>query len=402
MPVIAAPAASGHPAAASPPSPAAAHPPPPGAPVILRILNDSGLHNYANIVLDWELRANGLVRQKGSLSNLPIPPKHPATVRLPVRISSAQPPSNAGASATDQELVLGLHYHYRNKPVLAEEQFLLKPWSGSQGSVHPTGELSFTDENGIFTIQSPGVLISFDKQTGWLQQYTIKDNPLLGDTPGCKTLFWLEPADPGYSAASAAGSGTWKEASQAPHLQLFSTSTGSQLVIVRAEYTLPETACLLHLSYTINATGEMEVEQSMEADSSRQGEPLPFFGMYWVLPPGFDTVTAYGSLPVSPQADLSVSSHPPIPQIYHSPVAPPRETNRYTGIRWWAITRPDGKGLRLTADSTLLTISTASTGARLRLDIGIPGPPDHRPYGNYKYAFKVTPLPPEEKPGAHK
>ena len=355
------------------------------SPLALRILNDSGLHDYANIVLDWELTANGMVRQKGSVLNLPIPPGHPAIIRLPVRI----PP------ASGEELILGLHYRYRNRtpvshaghpptvsgPILADQQLLLKPWTGSQLPVKPTGELSFTDSNSLFTIQSPTALLRFDKQTGWLQSYEVKDQRLVEDTPGLRSRFWLEPADPGYAADSAAVSTSWKEAGRAPHLQLFSTSTGSQLVIVRAEYTLPETSCLLHLSYTINAAGEMQIGQSMEADSTKTGEPLPCFGMYWKLPPGFDSVTVYGGA-----------------------VIPSRETNAYTtrtysGVRWCTLTRPDGKGLRFTADSTLLTINTRSSDPRLTIDN--PSLPYHLPYGNYQYTYKVSPVLPAEiiKPG---
>ena len=364
------------------------------SPLALRILNDSGLHDYANIVLDWELRANGLVRQKGSLSNLPIPPNRPAIIRLPIRI----PP------ATGEELFLGLHYRYRNTkttghtatsaahpPVpqptaaaatpgrpLASEELLLRPWPGSQIPVKPTGDLSFTDSNGLFTILSPIAQLRFDKQTGWLQSYTVRDRHLVEDSPGLRSHFWLEPTDPGYAADSAAVSSSWKEAGRAPHLQLFSTSTGSQLVIVRAEYTLPETSCLLHLSYTINAAGEMQVGQSMEADSTKQGETLPCFGMYWLLPAGFDSVTVYGGA-----------------------FTPFRETNGYTtrtysGVRWCTITGPDGRGLRFTADSTLLTINTRSSDPHLIIDN--PSQPYHLPYGNYRYTYKVSPVLPEEKP----
>ncbi|HXO76673.1 MAG TPA: hypothetical protein VN824_15580, partial [Puia sp.] len=287
--------------------------------------------------------------------------------RLPIRI----PP------ATSEELFLSLHYRYRNKKQIADQQLLLKPWSGSQIPVKPTGDLSFTDSNGLFTILSPIALLRFDKQTGWLQSYEIRNRGLVEDSPGLRSRFWLEPADPGYSADSATASSSWKEAGRAPHLQLFSTSTGSQLVIVRAEYTLPETSCLLHLSYTINATGEMQVVQSMDADSTKQGEPLPCFGMYWLLPAGFDSVAVYGGA-----------------------VIPFRETNgyaarTYSGVRWCTVTGPDGKGLRFTADSTLLTINTRPSYPRLTIDH--PSLPYHLPYGNYRYTYKVSPVLPEEK-----
>jgi beta-galactosidase len=319
-----------------------------------------------------------LVRQKGSLGNLPIPPKHPAVVRLPVRIPSA----------TDEELFLGLHYHYRNTKsagkavvpgrTLAREQLLLKPWTGIPISVKPAGDLSFTDSNGLFTILSPTALLQFDKQTGWLQTYEIRSRRLAEDSPGLKSRFWLEPADPGYAADSAAVSSSWKEAGRAPHLQLFSTSTGSQLVIVKAEYTLPETSCLLHLSYTINAAGEMQVGQSMDADSTKQGESLPCFGMYWLLPAGFDSVAVYGSS-ATPFRETSGYA-----------------TRTYSGVRWCTITGPDGKGLRFTADSTLLTINTRSSDPHLFIDN--PSLPYHLPYGNYRYTYKVSPVLPEEKP----
>jgi len=337
------------------------------SPLTLRILNDSGLRDYANIVLDWELRANGLIRQKGSLGNLPILPHRPAVIRLPVRVPSA----------TAEELFLGLHYRYRNKKQITDQQLLLKPWTGSQIPIKPTGELSFTDSNSLFTILSPIARLRFDKQTGWLQSYEVRDHRLVEDSPGLKSRFWLEPEDPGYLVDSAAASASWKEAGHAPRLQLFSTSTGSQLVIVRAEYTLPETSCLLHLSYTINAAGEMQVEQSMEADSTKQGQPLPCFGMYWLLPAGFDSVAVYGGS-VTPFRENSAYS-----------------TRTYSGVRWCTITGSDGRGLRFTADSTLLSINTRSTNPRLIIDN--PSQPYHLPYGNYRYTYKVSPVLPEEK-----
>lgn len=359
-------------------------------PVTLRILNDSGLRGYENIVLDWELRANGLVRQKGRIGNLPIPPGHAAVVRLPIRI----------LSVVDEELLLGLHYRYRDTrspghaatyPAasavvagrsLGDQWLLLKRWTGSQLSVKPAGELSFTDSNGLFTILSPVARLRFDKQTGWLQSYEVKDHRLVEDSAGLTSLFWLEPADPGYIADSAAVTSSWKEAGRAPHLQLFSTSTGSQLVIVKTEYTLPETSCLLHLSYTINSAGEMQVGQTMEADSTKQGESLPRFGMYWKLPPGFDSVTEYGGS-VTPSRENTLYGN-----------------NTYTGVRCWTIAGPERTGLRLTADSTLLTIGTRSSTPCIIIDK--PASPYHLPYGSYRYIYKISPVLPEEKGIANK
>ena len=336
-----------------------------GQPITIRVVNDSGIRDYANITLNWELKANGSVRQKGKLTTLPIPPKKPTLIRLPVRIAADAP----------EELYLDLHYYYHKRPA-GEAHFLLHPWTGSQLPIKPTGELTFTDENGVFTIQSPAVQLRFDKQTGWLQSYTAGNNQLVEDTPGCKPRFWLDSLAPGYSSAGAAASPDWSAASQAPHLQLFSTSTGSQLVIVRTEYTLPETSCLLHLSYTVNAAGEMLVEQSLETDTARQGQRLPCFGMYWRLPSGFDSLSTYAQLPSSDQ-----------PACYRQGAT---GISTCDSVRWFSITRPDGAGLRITADSSLLTIHLQPSAPRIYVDT--PVQPYQLPYANYRYAFKITPI----------
>jgi len=359
----------------------------PGQPIAIRVVNDTGLRDYTNITLLWELKANGLVRQKGRLAALPIPPKRSALLRLPVRVTSDAP----------EELYLDLHYYYRQaarpsttarpatgrapaglpraptrnpagKPLtdvlLSETHLLLHPWTGSQLPVKPTGDLSYTDSNGLFNVQSPVFLLCFDKQTGWLQSYTTGDCRLVEDTPGLKPRLW-------------------PDTTTVPHLQLFSTSTGSQLVIVRTEYTLPETSSLLHLSYTVNAAGEILVEQSMTTDTARQGPPLPCFGMYWRLPAGFDSLSAYGQQPNSP-----------VPSCYRLGIT---GTSSFDSTRWLSITRPDGRGLRIIADSTLLTIHIQPSSPRIFIDT--PNRSDQLPYADYRYAYKILPiLPPAPHP----
>jgi len=341
----------------------------PGQSIAIRITNDSGLRDYTNITLNWELMANGLVRQKGKLATLPIPPKKPALIHLPVRVTPNTP----------EELYLNLHYYYHPRPapahpptghapapgrtpspsgiLLSEARLLLHPWTGNQLPVQPTGDLTYNDSNGVFTVQSPAFLLRFDKQTGWLQSFDAGDCQLVEDTPGCKTRLWADSIT-------------------VPHLQLFSTSTGNQLVIVRTEYTLPETSSLLHLSYTVNAAGEVLVEQSLTTDTAKQGQPLPCFGMYWRLPRGFDSLSAYGQQPNNPA-----------PSCYRLGIT---GTTTYDSIRWLSITRPDGKGLKLTADSTLLTIHTQPSSPRVYIDA--PTQQDHLPYADYRYSYKLSPI----------
>jgi beta-galactosidase len=319
--------------------------------------------------------------------------------------------------------------------------------AGNTPEVLPDGDLTFTDENDTFTIRSPLIRIEFNKQTGWLQRYEVNGAVLLTDTPVLKSNFWrpfghspsgaeapgggrqgLAPGDAGDTAGDAGDTAiAWKEASHDPHLQLFSTSTGSTLIIVRAEYTLPATSCLLHLSYTINAKGEMLVGQQLEADSTQKGEALPCFGMRWLLPADYDSIEYYGlgrtADSTNPDAALSDSTNPydpirlhaPWTGIYHDTVGKPSSpdshqrntamvTDPITAIRWIRITGPDGSGLLVTSDSTLLNAVALPTTPSVMLHIDSRQPAaagssgDNRrisyglPYGNYRCTYKVSPI----------
>jgi beta-galactosidase len=374
--------------------------PPTRIPVTIRIFNNSS-RDFSNIFLEWQLQVNGVVRQKGTISQLIIAPQHSGLVRLPAKI-----PSGAG-----EEAFLQVRYRSRKKEpplpagrIITEEQLLLKTWDASNSSVSPLGDLSFNDEDGIFSVHSAALLMRFDKQTGWLQQYEVKGFRLLEDTPGLSPDFWQPAGDPAHprndTAVSSSLETSSQQATRAPRLQLFSTSTGSGIVIVRAEYLLPETLCHLHLSYTINAAGEMQIEQSMEPDSAQKGWTLPRFGMQWALPPGLDSVAWYG--PGTQQKDSNraaaigiyrqtISEQGAAPAPRNEPTAasnPRQEPPIATAVRWWKITGRDGKGLLITADSALLNIS-AHSPTLLNIDYR---PPYDLPYGNYRYTYKVTPV----------
>ena len=366
--------------------------PAPGTATI-RIYNDAPTGNLSNTILQWELLLNGTVRQKGTIGQLLIAPKHSALFHLPAKI----PPGT-------EEAFLHLQYVTRKTPpqittshLIAEEQLLLRTWGGNDLPIRPTGELSFTDEDGLFSISSPSILLRFNKQTGWLQHYEIKGFRLIEDSMGPKPNFWRDPP-PGNDSAihtNDTSPAPWQQATLSPRLQLFSTSTGSSIVIVRTEYTLPATSCQLHLAYTINAGGEMLVEQSIETDSTQKGWPLPRFGMQWTPTPGLDSITWYGATDNNPLIGIyhRVISGQPATTIPDRGQPPPANT----GVRWWKLTGKDGKGLQITADSSLLTMSagyytdrTPATPPQVQLNIDYP--PFSLPYRNYHYSYKVTPL----------
>jgi hypothetical protein len=312
-----------------------------------------------NIRIEWQVLLNGLPGQKGVFPTVALLPHHPALLRLPVKL----PP--AGEEAW-------VRVTCRHAQTAFVQLLPLSPWHGD-ATIPPTGELTFNDSNNIFTVTAAGTSIGFDKQTGWLLHYEAGHTLLMGDTAGVQPALW-----PGIP----------------PRLQLFSTSTGPQLVIVRAEYTLPETVSLLHLSYTINATGEMLVTQVLEADTGQHLPDsvhlpaLPGFGMRWLLPPRLDSITWFGA-PDSPAA-LQATPAAAAPTITHRALTTGTTTR---ATRWMTITGPDGTGLRITADSTLLETGTAAFTDTLthavRVQLQLKNPSD----SIHHFLYKLAPVP---------
>ncbi len=363
-------------------------------PITLRILNSSA-SPLKNILLEWSLQSNGSVTKKGKNHIPALAPNQPTLIRLPLPL----PDDSAGES------FLLLRY-YSTATLLSERLLLIKPYQ-PRLTIAPAGEITLSDENDTFTIHSPSIRISFNRQTGWLVRYEIKGIDLLDDSLGLRSNFWWS----GYNdSANYPTDSGWRAATRDPHLQVFSTTNSPEQIIIRTEYALPATASLLHLSYNINAGGEMLITQQVEPDTSQPPSrqwPLPCFGMQWTAPAGYDSITEYG-----PLGSGWIGLKPeqlPTPSA-SDPLARAKATR--TEIRWWKITDKDGNGLQFIADTPLLNESSLRffDGHAIRINIdrppqtypsaaAAPATPDTQPQwpallpmGNYQYTYKVKPL----------
>jgi hypothetical protein len=335
--------------------------------IVIKVVNGyPPSHNPRPLSLVWDVTLNGAVVQKGKIHTLPVAPRHSGEIRLPVRV-----PANPG------EVFLNIYYLRRDtanaRPeglMVAREQFRLREFYNDL-SIRPAGALSFTDEGGTFTITSPvtGLNLQFNKQSGWLQHYSMSGLLLARDSSG------LTP-----------DLGIMQSAALEPRLQLFSTSTSTDLAVVKADYLIPETPYLLHARYTLNAKGEMQVEQILDVDTTQPRDtaagppalkyPL-VFGMKWLLPPELDSVIYYG-------ADTATDNCHHIMDGLFRPAID--NTGARFDVRWWRLFYGHGHGLLYTADSALLRMHLGD--GHLNIDrYVIAGGKD-----NYHYVYKVTPL----------
>ncbi|HVW59847.1 MAG TPA: beta-galactosidase domain 4-containing protein [Puia sp.] len=386
--------------------------------IAVQVFNDYAFQDLSHLSMEWQVLTNGVAGQHGKANMPVIGPQRTGRIQIPVRMPATG------------EVLLNITYRQKRPGsmlpaghIVASEQLMLREALAGDVSVHPAGELTFKDEGGTFGISSPatGLDLQFNKQTGWLQHYVVEGRSLLEDTLGLTADFWRSPTDCDYADKLPMDLSVWKHATRESRLQLFSTSTSTDFVIVRADYLLPEAACLLHVHYTINAKGEMQVEEILETDTTQTGNTdtstvvkktmLPRLGMKWVLPAGYDSVVYYGRGPQENYADrnyaadLGIHRQTVDEQFY--PYRRPQECGTRTDVRWWKVTDHQGHGLQITADSALLSISALHyfdndldegktiprPQTQLDIDLRQMGLDGKRlPYGNYHYIYKVTPF----------
>jgi len=386
--------------------------------IALQVFSDYAFHELSHLSMEWQVLVNGLPGQHGTAALPPVGPQKTGHIQLPIRMPATG------------EILLNITYRLKKAEsllpaghIVASEQLVLREAYINDVSIHPAGELIFKDEGGTFTISSSatGLDLQFNKQTGWMQHYVIGGRSLLEDTLGLTANFWRPPTGCDDAGRLPSELSPWKHATRESRLQLFSTSTSNDFVIVRADYLLPETASLLHVHYTINARGEMQVEEILEQDSTQTANTdtntvirktmLPRMGMKWILPPGYDSIMYYGR---GPQENYTDRNYATVLGIYRQtveeqfyPYHQPQESGTRTDIRWWKITDGHGHGMQITADSAWLSISALHyydsdleekktiprPQTQLNIDLrqmGLAG--KGLPYGSYHYIYKVTPL----------
>lgn len=392
----------------------------------LNIYNEKFFTGLENVKLHWEVVLNGQPVQQGDIASLNVNPQDSATITLPIRktkegeaflnltysLKSTEPLQPVGHILATEQLKLG--GEYKNVIALAEK--------GSIGKNETPDELS---------ISSDKVNISFDKKTGMLKRYAVGNTVLLDQNYLFRPNFWRAPTDNDFGARFQTKLKGWKDAGLNPVLKSITSETQKNIILVRAEYSLPQVLANLSIEYAINAVGEIAVnEKLLVADTSKKIEILPRFGMQWTLPEGFNAIEYYGRGPHENYIDRNFSAHLGLYKqsvdAQYFPYVTPQETGNKTDVRWFKICNATGQGLEISGSQPLSVSAkhyfdsdldngdernqrhAADVSPRLQTQLNIdlkqngvggldswgarPLQQYQMPFGNYEFRFFIKPL----------
>lgn len=312
----------------------------------LRITNRFDFTNLNNYRFNWFIKGNGKLVAQGELKDFNLLPRQSKEFQIPI-------PAFSKTQGTECFLTVEARTKKGTELVragfmIACEQFALPVLSLAKTqntTSFPALEKS-ENENEV-KIFNGSFSLSFNKQTGWLQAYSVKGIPVIKEP--LQPYFWRMPTDNDIGNSMQLRCAVWKEAGAHAQLKSFSTTTsGEEQMMVQTTHALPDVDATYNTQYTISGNGDVEVAVSMIAGTQKLPE-LPRFGMRLILDKEFDNASWFGRGPFDNYWDRKYAAHVDLYQIpadslfYPYPRA--QESGYRTDVRWMALQNKGGVGL---------------------------------------------------------
>jgi beta-galactosidase len=228
----------------------------------ISVYNENFFIDLSNVYVDWNLTVNGVVKQSGTIKNIDVLPHQTKDIAIPVK------------GTPEGEVFLNVVYKTKNAEplvpnshVIAEEQLWVSGAYKGAASINANGKMSLQENDGDYTITASNLKMRFNKQTGLLEEYIVKNQSYMEDSYQLKPSFWRAPTDNDMGASLQYKLKPWKEAESNLKLASINAENNNNLVTISAAYDMPEVAAKLNLKYIINSKGELSVSQVMVVDT---------------------------------------------------------------------------------------------------------------------------------------
>jgi beta-galactosidase len=325
---------------------------------MIKIRNKYDFTDLSEFTFEWEVQADGLVLQSGTI-NLPEgKPGSEPHVLVPVEKINPLPGTeyflNIKAMRSDSwNLVPEDH-------VYAYDQFLLL--STVKVPLAKNDELSLlqtkTVENKL-EVAGSDMKIVFDLAHGRMESFLYKEMEFIKKGP--EPDFWRPPTDNDYGYGMPSKLGVWKKAGERTLITKASVNQPDMgKVVVSFSYDIPDMSGVKIAgyvsTYTIYGSGDVVIKNQFAKISDRIPE-IPRMGMQMQLPEEMANIKWFGRGPHENYLDRKTSAEI---SIYESTVADqytpyirPQENGYKTDTRWLLLTNDNEDGLLVTGDPVI-------------------------------------------------
>ncbi len=294
---------------------------------------------------NWYIKANGKTVVSGKINAVTAAPHQSKTIQLNIPSFIKQP-------GTEYFLTVEARTKQSTALVpagfqIAKEQFVLPviaATASTQNNNYPALQKTEDDEqiklfNNLFAV-------SFNKQSGWLQSYSIHNISIIKEA--LQPHFWRTPTDNDIGNSQQIRCQVWQHAVENATLDSITYRQLNDHFVIRTRHSLPTVEAKYLIEYVVSGNGDVQVNAKMET-GKRVFPELPRFGMRVLLNKEFDKVTWLGRGPFDNYCDRNYAADVdvyamPADSLFH-PYPRAQESGYRTDVRWMALQNKDGIGL---------------------------------------------------------
>jgi len=323
----------------------------------ITITNSYFFRDISNIKLDWELIANGIVVEKGSVNDVNILPREDKTISLPIKKKP-----DAGL-----EYFLNVSYKLKNaEPFLEKDYEIAYEQFPYAGAAKPATDaaigagLTTSQKGGQLEIKGKSFSVVFDTQKGILASYQSEGVQMIENGP--QPAFYRAPTDNDIGAHFNTSLREWRNVYEPAGVANFSSeklTNGSYSVLF--EKTLLNGKAKTKQQFVVFVDGSIKVSNSFFIDTIGKLRTVMRAGNDLQVNRQLDNIKWYGRGPWENYWDRKAASNvglysQPLSQQYF-PYARPQESGNKTDVRWISLTDKKGKGLKFEFVDSLLSVS---------------------------------------------
>jgi beta-galactosidase len=311
--------------------------------------------------LEWQLLADGMPVQAGSIDDLVLNPHDSAQLQLPYSIVELCP---------EKELLLNVCFKLKKAEYLlpagfkvASNQLTIRPAVfkalENKNCVPVNGSIPtpvINDKDWLYLqVNGDNFAIEFNTQSGYLTKYVVDGIERMVEGSELTPNFWRAPTDNDMGADLHRKFVVWRN----PEIRLLKLDKGveNNQVVVKAEYDMKAVSAKLYLTYTISNTGAILVNEKLVASPDAKVAEMFRFGMRLQMPYNFDISDYYGRGPIENYVDrnhvtdLGLYRQTSDEQFYS--YIRPQENGNKTDVRWWKQVNKGDRGLMIRSDAPL-------------------------------------------------
>ena len=322
----------------------------------VNVYNENNFKNLNEYALNWRLLEDGKVIDSGVMNDVNVAPKETKAITIPYSM-----PKQIKAGA---EYYLNISVNLKNDTLWAKagheisyKQFAVQTSVPKADNAISKEEVT-VDNSNTSEISVAGKNFSFkiDKTTGLMKNYVFNGEVLIenGPTPN----FWRAP----ISNDNGNYDGTWKNANQNITVSGIDITKGEDgRTIITSDLILNNAkGAKEKIIYTINGTGEVTVNLTVDATKTSMGRYLKV-GSTMTLPENYENVTWYGNGPVESYQDRNTFSTVGVYENtvsdFFYPFLKTQDSGNLTGVKWISVNNKDKNNALLVAGKNLLEAS---------------------------------------------